>query len=168
MSDVTTAAAIASTEVKFRDDLLNASNLIEAKSHLADAATGTVTLPAGWAFIDGLAPEGVTEESYAKHREHEDLITNAATHAGTKIATKMFAENPALQTVTLHGPVHKKTHFEATFKREGTSRNVKSGEVSTYKGAIGVGRLNVVSTRTQSEWQGIKQNMRNMAEAAGL
>jgi hypothetical protein len=64
--------------------------------------------------------------------------------------------------------VWKKDSYEGTFKRQGQSRNVKTGEVSNYVGSVGVGRINVVSTRTQTEWQSIKANMRSLAEAAGL
>lgn len=166
MSDVNTAAAT-TTEIKFKEDLLTTKAAIKSK-FTSDATTGVATLPAGWAFDPEYTPEGVSEQSYTAHREHEDLLNNAATAAGSELAVELFKQNPELQTVTVSGPVNKRVNYEATFKREGTSRNVKTGEVSTYKGAIGVGRMNIQSSRTQAEWQNIKQNLRNMADAAGL
>lgn len=162
-------AATESTEIKFKDDLVNGSQALRDK-HVAsrDSATGTVVLGAGWLLDESINPKGLTEEDIGDVLTLLDLGNNAGVHAGTHISTELFKANPDLQTVTMTGPVYKKSTFEATFKREGTSRNVKTGEVSNYKGAIGVGRMNLVSTRTQAEWQGIKQNMRNLAEAAGL
>lgn len=160
-----TATTTAAEQIKFRDDL----NDLTAKLKplfTQDASAGTLILPAG-AFFEN-APEGLTEASYARDRQYQDLFNNAATRAASELSVDMFKGNDQLQTVTANGAIWKKDAYEGTFNRTGTSRNVKTGEVSNYVGAIGVGRIKVVSTRTQAEWQGIKQNMRNLAEAAGL
>lgn len=159
------AVAAAATEIKFRDDLNTLKDKLKPL-YQQDAAAGTLVLPAGTFFAN--APEAVTEESYAAMRTYTDLFNNATTLAESELSVEMFKGNSSLQTVTASAPIWKKDAHEGTFKRTGTSRNVKTGEVSNYVGAIGVGRINVVSTRTQAEWQGIKQNMRNLAEAAGL
>lgn len=158
-------AATETNEIKFRDDLTQLTTTLKG-AFVQDAASGTLVLPAGEFFKH--APEGLTEESYARDRQFTDLFNNAATRAASELSVDMFKGNKDLQTVTATGQIYKKDAYEGTFKRTGTSRNVKTGEVSNYVGAIGVGRINVVSTRTQAEWQGIKQNMRNLAEAAGL
>lgn len=163
MSETTTSAPV--VEIKFRDDLIETRDKIKAE-FVADNAGGILTLPAGTYFKN--APEGVTEESYALHRGWDDLFNNATTAAASEVAVDMFKDNKELQTVALTVPIYKKDTYEGVFKRQGTSRNVKSGEVSNYVGSIGVGRINTVSTRTQTEWQGIKSNMRALAEAAGL
>lgn len=159
------ATASAAEGIKFRDDL-NALKEKLKPLYQKDATAGTLVLPAGTFFAN--APEGLTEESYAINRNYTDLFNNAATLAESELSVEMFQGNKDLQTVTASAPIWKKDAHEGAFKRTGTSRNVKTGEVSNYVGAIGVGRINVVSTRTQAEWQGIKQNMRNLAEAAGL
>jgi hypothetical protein len=158
-------AAGENTAITFKDDLNTLTATLKS-AFVQDAAAGTLVLPAGEFFKH--APEGLTEESYLRDRQYTDLFNNAATRAGSELSVEMFKGNKDLQTVTAAAPILKKDAYEGTFKRTGTSRNVKTGEVSNYVGAIGVGRINVVSTRTQSEWQGIKQNMRSLAEAAGL
>lgn len=160
-------ATAANEEIKFKDDLREMADKFKvAAKATADAATGTVMLPAD--FVMSLAPEGLTPETHERDRKFFDLVNNAATLAGSELAVDLFKKNKDLQTVSLHAPVWKKDSYEGTFKRQGQSRNVKTGEVSNYVGAVGVGRINVVSTRTQTEWQGIKANMRALAEAAGL
>ena len=160
-------AAAANEEIKFKPELRELADKIkEAAQATADAATGTVTLPADFIFAN--APEGLSAETYERDRKYLDLVNNAATLAGSELAVELFAKNKDLQSVSLHAPVWKKDSYEGTFKRTGQSRNVKTGEVSNYVGSIGVGRINQVSTRTQTEWQAIKANMRNLAEAAGL
>lgn len=162
-TDVTEANA-----VKFKDDLLAGSKEATAQ-FTTDVATGNITLPADFAFKSEIASQlGVTEEMYANVRLFTDLTNNALTHAGSTAAVEMFKANPELKTVTMKAPIWKKDSFEGVFNRTGTSRNPKSGEVSSYVGAVGVGRINVVSTRSAAEYQGIKQNMKNMALAAGL
>jgi hypothetical protein len=118
-------------------------DLLEAENKfrphvVRDAGTGTLTLPAGVVFDN--APEGITEASYEAHKRFIDLTSNAL----------------------------KKDSYEGVFKRQGQSRNVRTGEVSNYVGSIGVGRINVTSSRTQAEWSAIKNNMKALAEAAGL
>lgn len=160
-------AAAANEEITFKPELREMANKFkEAAKATADAATGTVTLPAD--FVMSLAPEGLTVESHERDRKFFDLVNNAATLAGSELAVELFKKNKDLQTVSLHAPVWKKDSYEGTFKRQGQSRNVKTGEVSNYVGSVAVGRINVVSTRTQTEWQSIKANMRSLAEAAGL
>lgn len=162
-----TATATAVDEITFKPELREMADKIkEAAKASADANTGTVTLPAD--FVFSLAPEGLTVETHERDRKFFDLVNNAATLAGSELAVDLFKQNKDLQTVSLHAPVWKKDAYEGTFKRQGQSRNVKTGEVSNYVGSVGVGRINVVSTRTQTEWQNIKANMRNLAEAAGL
>jgi hypothetical protein len=166
---MTTKAAtpVAETEIKFREELVEMKDKIKASALAnADAATGTITLPAD--FIFGLAPEGLTVETHERDRKFFDLVNNAATLAGSELAVDLFKTNKELQTVSFNAPIWKKDGYEGVFKRQGTSRNVKTGEVSNYVGSIGVGRINVVSTRTQTEWQSIKANMRALAEAADL
>jgi hypothetical protein len=158
-------AAGENTAITFKDDL-NTLNSELKTAWVQDANAGSLVLPPTEFFKH--APEGLTPETYLRDRQYTDLFNNAATRSGSELAVEMFKANPELQTVTATAPIVKKDAYEGTFKRTGTSRNVKTGEVSNYVGAIGVGRINVVSTRTQSEWQGIKQNMRNLAEAAGL
>lgn len=153
------------TEVKFRDDLLELEE--KFKPHLvADPTTGVMTIPEGVVFEN--APEGVTAEGYEKSKKYLDLAANALTKLGSGKAVELFKENKDLQEATLSVPIFKKDSYEGVFKRRGQSRNVRTGEVSNYVGAIGVGRINVVSTRTQTEWTAIKTNMRNLADAAGL
>lgn len=162
-----TATATAGNEIKFKEDLLEMKEkIMEVAKANVDAATGTITLPAD--FVMSLAPEGLTAETHERDRKFFDLVNNAATLAGSEMAVDLFKDNKDLQTVSLHAPVWKKDAYEGTFKRNGQSRNVKTGEVSNYVGSIGVGRITVVSTRTQAEMQAIKQNMRALAEAAGL
>ena len=166
MANTATAAA-ASEEIKFKPELREMADKIkEAAKATADATTGTVTLPADFIFAN--APEGLTVETYERDRKFLDLVNNAATLAGSELAVDLFKKNKDLQTVSLHAPIWNKDSYEGTFKRQGQSRNVKTGEVSNYVGSVGVGRINQVSTRTQTEWQAIKANMRNLAEAAGL
>lgn len=170
MSNTNTAAAAAveDTAIKFKDDLVAGAAEFKAK-FTTDSASGTITLPADAVFGSDIAKNlGVTEEMYANVRHFTDLTNNALTHAGSTAAVEMFKANSELKTVAMKAPIWKKDSFEGTFNRTGTSRNPKTGEVSNYVGAIGVGRINVVSTRSQAEWQGIKQNMKNMAAAAGL
>jgi hypothetical protein len=162
---VVATAATADNNIKFRDDLTALKETLKPL-YAQDSAAGTLVLPAGTFFAN--APENVTEETYAAMRAYTDLFNNAATQAESELSVEMFKANSDLQTVTASAPIWKKDAHEGAFKRTGTSRNVKTGEVSNYVGSIGVGRINVVSTRTQAEWQGIKQNMRNLAEAAGL
>lgn len=168
MSDQTVAVAVEATEIKFKDDLVAAAGHFTPQ-YTSDNATGTLVLPEGMIFTSPLATQfGVTEESYANHRQFSDLLNNALTHSAAEKAVEMFKGNKELQTVTLKAPIWKKDAYEGVFNRTGTSRNPKTGDVSNYVGAVGVGRINVVSTRSQSEWQGIKQNMRNMATLAEL
>lgn len=166
---MTKAAAAAAnneaTEIKFRDDFTDLE--AKLKPHFnVDKDTGTITMEAGKFFE--FAPDGMTEETYGRDRRYTDLFSNVATKITSELAVDAMKKNKDLQTVTASAPIWKKDSFEASSKRTGTSRNVKTGEVSTYVGAIGVGRVNVVSTRTQSEWVNIKNNMKAMAEAAGL
>lgn len=156
---------VESTEIKFRDDLNTVSTAYKAEL-VADNATGILTLPEGAYFKH--APATITPESYQAHREWDDLFNNGVTKAGSEVAVDVLKDNKELKEVTLIVPIHKKDTYEGVFKRQGTSRNVKTGEVSQYVGSVGVGRVNKVSTRTQTEWQGIKQQMRNLAEAADL
>lgn len=165
MSEANKHAAAESVEIKFKDDLVNLSDKLKSQITI-DKTTGVMTLPAG-AFFEH-APEGLTEASYERDRKYQDLFSNAATKAGSEIAVDAFKGNKELQTATLSAPVFKKDTYEGVFKRSGTSRNVKTGEVSNYVGSVAVGRINVVSTRTQAEWTGIKNNMKALAEAAGL
>ncbi|BAW19008.1 hypothetical protein [Ralstonia phage RP12] len=159
------AAAEATVEIKFKDDLVQLADKLKGQITI-DNATGVMTLPAG-AFFEH-APEGLTEASYKRDREYTDLFSNAATKAGSEVAVDAFKGNKDLQSATLNAPIFKKDSYEGVFKRTGTSRNVKTGEVSNYVGSIGVGRINVVSTRTQTEWAAIKNNMKALAEAADL
>lgn len=154
----------ANEEIKFRDDLTSLADKLEEKIVIGEG--GTLTLPAGVFFEN--APEEVTEKSYEAQRKYTDLFNNAATLAGSRKSVELFKGKKDLAQATLHAPIWKKDSYEGVFKREGTSRNVKTGEVSNYKGSIGVGRIEVTSTRTQTEWQSIKQNMRSLAESAGL
>lgn len=162
MSEANNAAT---TEIKFKEDLTELAAKLKAQITV-DNSTGTLTLPAG-AFFEH-APEGLTEATYERDRKYTDLFSNAATLAGSEVAVDAMKDNKELQTATLTAPVFKKDTYEGVFKRQGTSRNVATGEVSNYVGAIGVGRINVVSTRTQSEWKNIKDNMKALGEAAGL
>lgn len=168
MTKAAAAAATANneaTEYKFREDFTDLE--AKLKPHFSvDSSTGVITMEAGKFFE--CAPEGMSEETYGRDRRYSDLFANVATKISSELAVDAMKKNKELQTVTVTAPIWKKDQFEATFKRQGTSRNVKSGEVSTYAGAIGVGRLNVVSTRTQTEWAAIKNNMKSLAEAAGL
>jgi hypothetical protein len=157
--------AEAAAEIKFRDDLIEAETKLRAHV-IRDAATGTLTLPAGVIFEN--APEGITEASYEAHKKFMDLQSNALTKLGSEEAVELFKDNKDLQQVTFHAPIHKKDAYEGVFKRQGQSRNVRTGEVSNYVGSIGVGRINVVSSRTQAEWTAIKNNMKALAESAGL
>ena len=163
-----TAEVVATKEVKFKEDLIAASKEFKPQ-FTADAATGTITLPAGAVFKSAAAERfNVTEESYANHRQFEDLLNNSLTLAGTEQSVDLFKENKELQTVTMKAPIWKNDAYEGVFNRRGTSRNPGDGTVTNYVGAVGVGRINVVSTRTKAEAQAIKQNFRNIAEAAGL
>lgn len=163
-----TNETVATKEIKFKDDLTSASKAF-APQFTADASTGALTLPVGAVFASEVAERfKVTEESYANHRQFDDLLNNSLTHAGSVKAVEMFKENPELQTVTLKAPIWKNDAYEGVFNRRGTSRNPGDGTVTNYVGAVGVGRINVVSTRTKAEFQAIKQNFRTLAEAAGL
>lgn len=154
-------------EIKFKDDLRTVADKAKELMRLhVDATTGVIAIPAGKSLE--LVEDGPDEDTVKKVHETEDLLTNAFTLAGSELGVEILAKNKDLKEVTVHAPILKKVTYEGTFKRTGTSRNVKTGEVSNYVGSIGTGRLNVVSTRTQAEWQAIKQNMRSMAEAAGL
>lgn len=165
-----TAAATANEDNAFKpkDDLAAAST--EFTAHfIADNATGTITLPADTVFASNVAKQlEVTEDSYAKHRQFEDLVSSSLTYAGTVKAVEMFKENKDLQTVTLKAPIHKKTAYEGTFNRHGSSRNPKDNVVTNYVGSIGAGRITVVSTRSGAEQKAIKDNFKAMALAAGL
>lgn len=161
----TNVAAAVATEIKFKDELRTVGDKSKELFRLhADAATGTITIPADKA----LDLVGITEAEYKKVREGTDLLNNAFTLAGSEIAVELMKENKTLQSVQVHVPLWKKDTYEGTFKRTGTSRNPGNGVVTPYVGAIGVGRINVTSTRTDSEWKAIKSNMRALAEAAGL
>jgi hypothetical protein len=162
MSEANTNAQV---EVKFKDDFIALEDKLKPLA-TGDAKTGIVSIPAG-ALLEN-APEGVTEASYETHKKFFDLANNVLTKIGADVSVDLFKENKELQEVTMTVPIYKKDAYEGVFKRTGTSRNVRTGEVSTYVGSIGVGRINYVSSRTQTEWQAIKTNLRNMAEAAGL
>ena len=164
MTIVSTTAA-ESTEIKFRDDLVDLSTKLKAE-FVIDNASGALTLPADAFFKN--APELVTEETYAAVRHYTDLFNNAATKAGSEATVEVLKDNKDLQQVTLVAPIWKKDGYEGVFKRTGTSRHPGTGETSNYTGHVGVGRINTVSTRTKTEWQGIKSNLRALAEAAGL
>lgn len=165
MSKTNAAAATNNEEIKFRSDFTELEEKLKP-SFSIDKDTDTIVL-APDAFFKN-APEGMTEETYGRDRRYTDLFANVATKISSELAVEAMKKKKDLQQVTISAPIYKKDTFEATFKRSGTSRNVKTGEVSNYVGAIGVGRINVVSTRTQAEWTNIKNNMKAMAEAAGL
>jgi len=171
MTDKNVAAANEETkEIKFKDDLVLVAD--NAQKHFkSDATTGTITLPESIVFGEELGAaqlHSVTPESYENHRKFEDLINNGLTLAGSRESVELFKQNPELQKVVFKVQVGKKDSYEGVFNRKGTSRNPGTGEVSSYVGSVGVGRINVVSTRSNAEWQNIKRNLRNLAEAAGL
>ncbi len=155
----------AAAEIKFRPELEELKE--KYRPHVvADAKAGTLSIPLGVVFQN--APEGMTEATYERDRKFLDLTNNALTLLGAEKSVELMKENKDLQQVTMQVPIWKKDSYEGVFKRQGQSRNVRTGEVSNYVGAVGVGRINVVSTRTQTEMANIKSYMRQMAEAADL
>lgn len=163
MTDVNKAAE--TKEIKFKADLVEFGDKVK---HLfaSDATAGSLALP-DTAYFD-LAPAGVTPESYKAHAEYQDLFSNAVTKAATEASIPLFQANKELQTVTVTAPIHDKDSYEAVLKRQGTSRNPGTGEVSNYIGSVSVARTNIVSTRSKAEVNNIKANFRSLAEAAGL
>lgn len=165
MSEANTHAADAAVEIKFREDITELEGKLKPLA-IVDKAAATITLPAGAIFEN--APEGVTEQTYENVKKFIDLTSNTLTKIGSELAVDLFKENKDLQQVTMQVPIHKKDAYEGVFNRTGQSRNVRTGEVTSYVGAIGTGRINVVSSRTQTEWVAIKNNMKSLAAAADL
>lgn len=163
-TSITTETKTTTTEIKLRDDLV--ARREQLLPLWVGDKSGSLVLPAEAAFIG--APEGVTPESYLVHKKHFDLFENASASSGAIKSVELFKENPELQTITATAPIHGKDSFEATFKRNGTSRNPATGDVTNYVGSIGVARINVVSTRSKAESQAIKAEFRSLAETAGL
>lgn len=162
---VTTETTTTTTEVKFREDLVAFADKIKPQ-YVVNKEAGSLVLPATVYFAE--APEGITPESYRAHKQYADLFNNGTTKAGSELAIDLFAENKELETVVASAAILDKDTYEATFKRHATGRNPRTKEVSNYVGAISVARINVVSSRTEAEWKGIKANMRSLADAAGL
>lgn len=151
--------------ISFKEDLLNLKNALAEKATI-DKEAGVITLPAGTFFAH--APEGVTEETYGKARNYEDLFAQAASLMAAETAVGMFKEDKKLKTVTLQADVWGKDTFSRAVHREGVSRRPGSTETTTYAGAMDTRKWNRVSTRTQAEDDHIKKHLKALAVDAGL
>lgn len=152
--------------VTFKADLLEASAKA-ASNWTVDGATGVMTLEAG--VIETMLPEGQTLKSHLEHQEAMDLIKSALTHSGLKPAGEAFKANKDLETITFKVPTFGKNYVEAEFRRHGISRPFGGvGEATTYAGAIGYSKHEVVSTRPKSEFVAMKDQFKSLAAELGL
>lgn len=148
-------------EITFRPDLQAAADkVVEAGKAVMDTKTGIIVIPATHYYAN--APEGVTEDGDTKSAAHRDLMVNATTLGGGILAADAFAANPALDSVTISMPVRKNASIEVVWNRDGQSRNPSTGEVTKFKGALGVRRLEERSMRTNAEFSSIKSHIRSL------
>ncbi len=160
-----TAAAASTTEApKFRADLLAHADKLRPTA-VTDSATGIISIPAEVYYAN--APAGVTQETDLASAQYRDLNVNTLAYLSSELGAGMFAANPKLETVVATMPVRKNTTIETSWNREGTSRNPGTGEVTAFKGSLGVRRFDERSTRPASEMLDIKRNMRMLMPQEG-
>lgn len=151
--------------INFKDDLVELKNRLNAVKSV-DKETGVITLPKDAFFTH--APEGVTAEAYGATRQYEDLFAQASSLLAAETAVDLFKENKKLETVTLQADIWGKDTFSRAVNRQGSSRNPKTQEVTTYAGALDTRKWARVSTRTQAEDDQIKKHLKALALDAGL
>lgn len=162
MSDNTKTAE---TKPTFKADLEALAVTLEGKLTV-DKDTGTLSLSAD-AFKDAL-PEGITTETLLAGQKALDLFGNGLKLAAVRKATKVMADNKKLEQISLNVPTYGDNAFEGVLRRNGESRAPGSTEVKKVQGVLTVFKHEVVGTRTKAESTAIKNEFRQLAEAAGL
>lgn len=162
MSDATKTAENKPT---FKPELAELGGSLEGKLTI-DGDTGIAVLDAD-AFKDHL-PEGQTIDSLIAAQKTIDLFGNGLKLALVRAGVKTFQANKKLEQISLNAPTFGSNAFEAVLRRNGESRAPGSTEVKAVKGVITVFKHEVVGTRPKAESTAIKNEFRNLAEAAGL
>ncbi len=153
-------------EKKFtpKSDLRAATDFLE-KHVTIDKDTGAMTVPEGviWQGADELGHPTATAESYEASRRYGDLMTNAAKLLLVEKSPKVFKDQPKVNTTSITVPVHHKDFIHATAHREGSYRDMKTGQQVAFKGELGTAKLEQLSYRPKSETAGMKSLLREVA-----